>query len=272
MLEVVCFGEILWDIFEVGKRGAKPLAQRFRRELGGAPANVATGLSRLGIRTAVVGAVGRDRFGQALRAHLAADGVVVDFVLELPNRTGLTFVMRDARGQPEFVFYRNASADLAIRATDIRPEMALARWVLVGSSTLMTPDLARTTKRFLDLAVGAGARVLVDLNVRVHLWPSRAAMTRAIGGLVGRADLVKASDEDLRALGARPDGIRWLERHAPKASWLITRGASAATAIGEHGEVHLPSLRAKCVDATGAGDAFIAGSLAVLVAARAVPG
>ncbi|MDP9148984.1 MAG: PfkB family carbohydrate kinase, partial [Myxococcota bacterium] len=59
MLDVICFGEILWDIFELGRRGTEPLAQRFRRELGGAPANVATGLARLGVRAAVVGGVGR---------------------------------------------------------------------------------------------------------------------------------------------------------------------------------------------------------------------
>ncbi len=271
MLDVVCFGEILWDVFELGKRGPN-LARTFRRELGGAPANVATGLARLGLRAAVVGGVGRDRFGQALRAHLASDGVHVGFVLELPNRTGLTFVVRDARGQPEFLFYRNGSANLALRAENVKPAMGRARWVLVGTSTLMTPELAGATQRFLDVGVRAGARVFVDLNVRAHLWSRRSVMERAIRGLVARANLVKASDEDLRAAGARGDGTRWLARHAAKASWLITRGAGEASAIGEHGEVHSPALRATCVDATGAGDAFIAGSLAVLVAARAVPG
>lgn len=274
MLDVVCFGEILWDVFEARARGREPIARVFRRELGGAPANVATGLARLGTKAAVVGGVGRDRLGDALLQDLGRDDVDIRFVLRLSNRTGLTFVVRDARGEPEFVFYRHESADLAVRAEHITPAMGRARWVLVGTSTLMTPQLAAATARFLDVAHRAGAAVLVDLNVRAHLWPDRRTMQRAIGRLTAQASLVKASEADLRAVGAGAGGagIRWLARHAPGASWLITRGAGAASAIGPHGDVREPALEARCVDATGAGDAFIAGALSTLVAARARPG
>jgi fructokinase len=275
MLDVVSFGEILWDIFEARARGSEPIGRIFRRELGGAPANVATGLARLGVRSAVVGAVGRDRFGKALLAHLRGDGVDVRFVLSLPNRTGLTFVVRDAHGEPEFIFYRRETADISIRAEHVTPAMGRAKWAVVGTSTLMTRDLVRATSRFLDLAEQAGACVLVDLNVRAHLWPDRRVMQKAIGDLAERASLVKASDADLRAVHGGADDarwLRWLERHGRHASWLVTRGPGTASAIGEHGEVHARALRARCVDATGAGDAFIAGSLATLVSARAVPG
>lgn len=269
MLDVVCFGEILWDVLETSARGREPIARTFRRELGGAPANVATGLARLGVRTGLVGGIGRDRLGDALLAHLRRDGIDVRFVKRFANRTGLTFVVRDRRGEPEFVFYRHASADLALCPEHVTPAMGRSRWVLVGTSTLMTASLARATHRFLDVAERAGARVFVDLNVRAHLWSSRAEMQRAIGALAARASLVKASDADLRAVGG---GLRWLARHAPRATWLVTRGAGAASAIGAHGEVHAPARRARCVDATGAGDAFIAGALATLVSAGADPG
>src|ERR1700722_8780070 len=64
-LDVVCFGEILWDIFGVATRGAPPapIARDLRRELGGAPANVATGLARLGVRAGIVGGIGIDKLG-----------------------------------------------------------------------------------------------------------------------------------------------------------------------------------------------------------------
>ena len=65
-VDVACFGEILWDIFEAEPRAEEPIAWGFRRELGGAPANVATGLARLGVKASVIGGVGRDRFGDAL--------------------------------------------------------------------------------------------------------------------------------------------------------------------------------------------------------------
>ena len=201
--EVVCFGEILWDLFEARPRGSAPIARVFQREMGGAPANVATGLARLGVRAAMVGGVGRDRFGDALLAHLDGDGVDTRFVRRFASRTGLTFVTRDGRGEPEFVFYRHESADLALRAEHVTAAMGRAAWVLVGSSTLVTPGLAAATARFLDAAERGGARVLVDLNVRAHLWPDRRTMQTAIAELVARAHLVKASDADLRAVGPR---------------------------------------------------------------------
>jgi sugar/nucleoside kinase (ribokinase family) len=97
-------------------------------------------------------------------------------------------------------------------------------------------------------------------------------MDRAAQALVARAALVKASDADLHALAGEAARLRWLERHAPRASWIVTRGAGVASAIGDHGQVALPAIRGRCVDPTGAGDAFLAGSLATLLAAGAAPG
>jgi fructokinase len=273
-IQVACFGEILWDIFENEPRGDEPIAWTFRRELGGAPANVATGLARLGVRASVIGGVGRDRFGDALLRHLRADGVETRFVVRLPNRTGLTFVTRDARGEPSFLFYRHESADVSMTPAHVTPAMSRATWVLVGTSTMLSGTLASATRAFLGGAARSGGRrahVLVDLNVRAHLWSSAEVMRSTIARLVHKASLVKASLTDLEALAGR-QGMQWLRDHAPDATWLVTRGPDLASAIGAHGEVSVPAPRARCVDATGAGDAFVAGTLAVLLAAKAEPG
>ena len=271
-LDVVCFGEILWDIFErAPARPGEAIAREFRRELGGAPANVATTLARLGVASAVVGGIGLDKFGEALTQHLEADGVSTQHLIRLKDRTGLTFVTRDALGEPAFLFYRHETADVAVRAEHVTSEMGQAKWVLVGSSTMMTPTLAAATERFLAVAEQAGAHLVVDLNVREHLWASKAQMRDAVAQLVKRASIVKGSFADLVAITGRRD-ILWLADHAPKATWILTQGAKGASAIGNHGFVARPSLKAKCVDATGAGDAFIAGILAALLAANALPG
>ena len=267
--EVVCFGEILWDIFEAEKRPkGEPIARLFRRELGGAPANVAVGLARLGRKSAVLGGIGQDAFGEALTLELEREGVSPELLVRLPNRTGLAFVRRDERGEPSFLFYRHETADMSVRASHLRPDMLSAPWALLGTSTLVHPELARATTRFVRLAKKQGVALLVDLNVRAHLWKSRTAMRTAIAELVGHASLVKGSGPDLAALG----GLRFLERHAPQATWLLTDASGTARAVGAHGEVAVPALKARCVDATGAGDAFIAGSLAVLLATKALPG
>jgi fructokinase len=285
-LDVVCFGEILWDIYEKNEKGARapsrrlgagvgarsaPIAREFRRELGGAPANVATVLARLGVRSAMIGGVGLDRFGEALTQHLEADGVDTRYLVRLPERTGLTFVGRDALGEPTFLFYRHDTADVGLRTEHVTPEMGLAKWALVGTSTMMTPSLAAATERFLAVAEAGGANLVVDLNVREHLWASKAQMRDAVARLVRGASVVKASFDDLVAITGRRD-ILWLADHAPKAVWIVTQGAKGASAIGDHGFVAMPALRAKCIDSTGAGDAFVAGVIAVLLAAGASPG
>jgi fructokinase len=136
---------------------------------------------------------------------------------------------------------------------------------------LLTPSLARATARFLELVRANDGLVFVDLNVRTHLWPNQHHMRRTIAGLVRIANVVKASDADLAALGGRRS-THWLDTHAPGATRILTRGDRGAVAEGEHGRVAAPALRARTVDATGAGDAFTAGVLAALVEADARPG
>jgi fructokinase len=268
--DVVCFGEILWDIFEAGRRSAPSMARTFRAEPGGAPANVAIGLARLGVRSALSSAVGQDWLGRGLTQRLKSERVSTDFIIQLPNRTGITFVVRDGKGEPSFLSYRHGSADLAMTAKHVTSAMGRTKWGLVGSSTLLTPSLARATKRFLDQVRAHGGLVFVDLNVRTHLWPNQHHMRRAIAELLKRAHVVKASEADLAALGGRR-GLRWLEAHAKRAARIVTHGAKGAVADGEFGRVAVPATRVRTVDATGAGDAFTAGVLAALVEAEARP-
>ena len=223
------------------------------------------------VSAGVVGGVGKDSFGDALLAHLRRDGVDTRFVKRLPNRTGITFVTRDAEGEPSFLFYRHDSADMAMKAADAKPRLARGAWALVGTSTLMSRELSDATFAFLRVARAGGASVFVDLNVRAHLWSSRAHMNAQIARVAKYADVLKASDADLEAVAAK-GGRRWLAKVAPDATWLLTHGAGGATAVGAHGEVFAKARRVRCVDATGAGDAFIAGTLAALLAAGAAPG
>ena len=115
MLDVVCFGEILWDMLRGARAGTRAhragLSARARRRAGQRG-------DRAGAARSEGGGGGRRRTGplrrRAGRGTSPRDGVDVRFVDALPNRTGLTFVVRDARGEPEFIFYRHESADLAI--------------------------------------------------------------------------------------------------------------------------------------------------------------
>lgn len=269
-VDVACFGEVLWDFFRESRERGKA-GDSFRREIGGAPANVAVVLARLGVRASVVGAVGADAFGDALRDALADEGVIVDHLGRRSERTGLTFVEHDARGEPSFLFYRHESADMSVDAKDVASTAARATFGLVGSSTSVTERLAAATEAFVTHLEKSKGALVLDLNVRPHLWPSEASMKTAVAALAGRAALIKASESDLELLAGKR-GMSWLERHAPSATWILTRGENGAAAVGPHGQITAPTRRVRCVDATGAGDAFLAGALAVLLAARATPG
>jgi fructokinase len=270
-IDCACFGEILWDIFEESREPKEPIGKVFRRELGGAPANVAVGLARLGFSASVIGGVGEDKFGDALRGFLANEGVETKYVARLPNRTGITFVTRSDKGEPSFLFYRHDTADVALRAEHVPPAAAKATFGLVGTSTVMTPTLKEATTKFIDALEKAKGDLIVDLNVRSHMWGDDARMKKEIGELASRAKIVKASEGDLGQLAGKR-GLSWLEEHAKGAVWLLTRGENGAAAVGPHGQVTAAPKRVRSIDATGAGDAFLAGAVGVLVTAGARSG
>ncbi len=269
--DVVSFGEVLWDIFDAEPRGEEPIARTLRREIGGAPANLAVTLARLGLNVAVVGGIGDDAFGRALVKDLKSDGVDVSFLLKFPNRTGLTFVSRDEKGEPSFLFYRHDSADMAVREKQITSAMGKTKFGVVGTSTLVSKELEQATEKFIGEVEKAKGALVVDLNIRAHLWSDEKTMKAKAAELASRAQIVKASESDLGALAGKR-GISWLEQHAKNATWVLTRGENGAAAVGVHGQVNAPTKRVRCIDATGAGDAFLAGVLAVLVASKAKVG
>ena len=126
-MDVLCFGELLWDLYEAEQRGDKePIARQFRRELGGTAANVAVALARLGIKAGVAGAVGADKLGAALDAQLSSDGVDTSNVVEVSGAsTSVVFVMTSATGEPTFTPHRGA--DLQLTEKDITPAMGKAK-------------------------------------------------------------------------------------------------------------------------------------------------
>ncbi|MCW5835902.1 MAG: hypothetical protein KIS78_26115 [Labilithrix sp.] len=274
--DVACFGELLWDFYEAeskadsgGKAGDKePIARQFRRELGGASANVAATLGRLGVKVAAIGGVGGDKLGAALDAALAAAGVETGHLVRLGAPTGITFVSLNAAGDASFLPYRGA--DVRLGEDDVTAAMAKARFALVSSTSMLASTRAATEK-FLAAVEKAKGAIVVDLNARAHLWDDADEMRSAAKALVARAALVKGSERDLNALAGKR-GMSWLDENAKHATWVLTRGENGAAAVGAHGQATAPTKRVRCVDRSGGGDAFIAGVLAVLVKAGAKPG
>jgi fructokinase len=276
--QVLCLGEALIDF--VADTAGVSLAEvpGFHKAPGGAPANVAVGLARLGVPAAFVGKVGDDPFGRFLRDTFAAAGVDTrPMLLSSEALTGLAFVSLMANGERDFMFYRNPSADMLLRWDEV-PESLFtgARILHHGSITLIGEPSRTATVVATANAREAGCLVSYDVNLRLPLWESEAAAREGIkDGLIG-VHIVKVSEEE----GEFLFDTRTPEETAAKLLLggarlvVVTRGAAGVYCrwwLGDQlQELHVPGFSVGAVDTTGAGDGFVAALLAGVLAEPAL--
>lgn len=256
---IVVAGEALVDLVPSGvPRGWTALP-------GGSPCNTAVAAARLGARTAFLGRLSRDAFGQEIRAHLADSGVELGTVVDADEPSTLAVVSTDADGVATYGFYHQGTSDFAWREGDRVELPAGCRAVHVGSlATAVEPAAG-----LLAAAVAsAGSQVVrsYDPNVRPSLGLDKAAYRSLIERWVESTDLVRASQDDLAWL--YPDtpplrvAARW-QSYGPRVV-VVSRGADGAAAVVGGDEVHVPATRVEVVDTVGAGDAFTAALLVAL--------
>ena len=259
MYDVTAVGELLIDFTPAGLSGqGQPL---FEQNPGGAPANVLAALSRLGRRTAFIGKVGQDFFGDYLAGVLAQAQIACDGLLRDPScRTTLAFVHLDPNGDRSFSFYRNPGADLMLRPEEIPEATVRDCRIFHFGSVSMTGDPARgATRHALELARRAGRLVSYDPNLRLPLWSSPEDARQVILAVLDRVDVLKISEEELTFLTGLTDleqGARWFFDRAPLQLLLITRGAKGAYGATRRAQASHPAFDVQTIDTTGAGDAF----------------
>ena len=271
MPDVIACGELLIDF--IPTTSGLPLIDTpgFLRAPGGAPANVAVGLARLGVSAGFMGKVGDDPFGRFLARTLQLDGVdTSQLCFDHEARTALAFVSLTAEGERDFMFYRHPSADMLWRPGEIDPAyVGAARVFHFGSISLIGEPSRSATLRAVDLARQAGALISYDPNLRLPLWPSADA-ARA-GMMVGwrYADIVKVSEVEVEFLTGATDlerGIDQLWASGNLRLLVVTLGAEGCLWRTTAGRGRAPGFPVVTVDTTGAGDGFVAGMLAELLA------
>jgi fructokinase len=269
MLDVIACGELLIDFVATESGVTLAGAAAFQKAAGGAPANVAVGLARLGYRAGFMGQVGEDDFGHFLADTLAESGVdVAGLRFSGAARTALAFVSLRADGERSFMFYRHPSADMLWRPEDVNTGYAAATRIFHhGSITLIDEPAASATLAAAEAARRAGALISYDPNLRPALWPSLAAAKAGILAGWTHANLVKVSEEELEFLTGESDLAR-----GARAVWtdalrllVVTRGAAGCAYFTATGSGTAPAFSVMPVDTTGAGDGFVAGLLAGLL-------
>lgn len=246
----------------------------YRPYAGGAPANVAVALAKLGVDSAFVGMLAQDVFGDLLMKSLQAAGVSTAQVARTKDaNTALAFVSLDAQGERRFSFYRPPAADLLFRAEHFQPEaFKEAAAFHCCSNSLTEPAIAEATLEGVRLARSADALVSVDVNYRPGLWPTHADARPRIWSLLGQADVVKLSSSELAYLAEplRSEEAVIAKLWEGRAQWLlITDGAALIRHLTCDTEDTASTYEVKSINTTGAGDAFVAGILASLVETRA---
>lgn len=264
---VLCFGELLIDFVPTESGVSLAEASAFKKAPGGAPANVAVGISKLGGRSSFVGKVGDDEFGHMLTDILKSYGVDTRGMhFDEGARTALAFVTLRHDGEREFMFYRNPSADMLLTPAELDLDLIKqAEIVHYGSISLIAEPCKSAHMALMGAAKEAGALLSYDPNLRLPLWPSAAAAREGIRSIWDQADVIKISDEEITFLteGADPktdEAARSLF-HDNLKLLLVTEGSEGCRYYTKEYQGRVPGKAVKTVDATGAGDAFVAGIL-----------
>ncbi|MBM9624521.1 sugar kinase (plasmid) [Streptomyces zhihengii] len=252
-------GEALVDL--VPASGEKQL---YRAQPGGAPANVAVGLARLGGRSHFAGGIGADGFAQQLEQWLTGSGVDHSLCRRslLPTALAVTDPGHDGNAY-HFHTERTATFDLS----DLSPEVHRFDAVYVGGlAAILEPaaSVVASTAR----AAASRSLLVVDPNVREDRGVDAQRSLKRLRTLCEEADVVKASDEDIARLWPDRDPEASCRRLASGGRLVVmTRGARGSTAYALAREpVSVPAARVKLVNSIGAGDAFMAGVLTWLSA------
>ena len=204
--DVVALGELLIDFTENGKSNqGNPL---FEANPGGAPCNVLAMLTKLGHKTAFIGKVGEDFFGEQLRDVITEVGIdAKGLCTDKEIHTTLAMVHTYPDGDRDFSFYRNPGADMMLNKTEVQAELIKETKIFHFGTLSMTHEGVReATKEAIRIAEESGAVISFDPNLRPPLWNSLdEAKEQVLYGLA-HCHILKISDNE----------IQWEVRNSPR--------------------------------------------------------
>ena len=261
MKKILCIGELLIDFFTSEIKQSLIEATTFEKQAGGAPANVAATIAKLGGNAYFCGKVGDDAFGHFLKQILQNAGVCTEqLILDPSAPTTLAFVSRETDGERDFIF--NRGADELLRIEDLHLQKLMAMDIIhFGSATaLLSEPFSKTYEQLMQTLLLQNHFISFDPNYRANLWQGDTErFIEKCAPFLEAAHFIKMSDEELLVF-ARTDNfdeaLEWLTQFENKAI-AITQGA-AGTIFYQNGVMTMiPSIPVKAIDSTGAGDAFV---------------
>ena len=281
--DLVALGRVSMDLFSLDLGAPFEHISAFDARTGGSPANVALGCARLGLRPALVTAVGDDKVGDYVLRYLAAEGVDMRFVpRKAGTRTGVAVLGIEPPDRFPLTFYRENPADIRLDLDDLKPvPLRNSRSLLLSGTALARGSVREVTLAAAEL-VGVGTTTFLDLDLRPDQWSHPRALGVAVRPLLSNIDVVIGTEEEFYAVLAPdptpvmtgrplPESMRgvlegWValqvaEPGRPTVA-ILKRGARGVALITESGTVYQPPFRVEVINTVGAGDAFAAGLIA----------
>ena len=261
-MDVVALGELLVDFTAAGISGqGNPV---YEANPGGAPCNVLAMLQKLGRKTAFIGKVGKDSFGEMLvesvkEQEIALEGICYEETIP----TTLAFVHNATDGERTFSFYRNPGADMMLGKEDVR-ESLLKQTKLFhfGSLSMTSPEAEEATKYAIQTAKQSGALISFDPNLRPALWNHLDEAKDKIAFGLSQCDVLKISDDEVTFMTGETDIDRGVQKILEKYQIpfvCATMGKRGSKAFFGGEVVEAASfLMQETIDTTGAGDTFCA--------------
>lgn len=231
---------------------------------GGAPANVAVGIARLGGTSGFIGRVGDDPFGALMQRTLLTEGVDITYLKQDEwHRTSTVLVDLNDQGERSFTFMVRPSADLFLETTDL-PCWRHGEWLHLCSIALSAEPSRTSAFTAMTEIRHAGGFVSFDPNIREDLWQDEHLLRLCLRQALQLADVVKLSEEEWRLISGKTQNDRdicALAKEYEIAMLLVTKGAEGVVVCYRGQDHHFAGMSVDCVDSTGAGDAFVAGLL-----------
>jgi len=262
MPAVICLGELLIDFCAREADVGLAEASGFTKAPGGAPANVAVAVRRLGASAGFIGAVGDDPFGEYLQGVLEAEDVDTSWLVKVADvRTTLAFIAARSDGRKDITFYRNPGADMRLEAGHIDA------WYVGSTEALHFGSISRidegpraATDKARRQAAQVGALISYDPNYRPRLWADEwIARERIWEGFAG-THLAKISTEEWELITGTEDFEEGARAVLGAGVDLVVRseGDRGASFAARDGSGHVEPFQVRVVEPTGAGDGFCA--------------
>jgi fructokinase len=265
MSTIICLGEVLFDLLANQSGVSSDRVTAWTALPGGAPANVACAVVKMGDRSSLIGCVGNDQAGIELADKLTSEGVdITGLQRHLTAPTRQVQVLRTVDGDRIFGGFGDTPTDQFADAQLSEVPEALfagADFLLVGTLALAYPHSASSTWKAVDLAQKQGVKIMVDVNWRPTFWSSVEIAIPQIRQLLIQANYVKFAREEAELIYGKTSP-KDLCQFLPKAAGIfVTDGGNICEYWLDGVTGQQPAFSVNPVDTTGAGDAFVAGIL-----------